>query len=164
MLRLPSFFGLAFFVAACGGKALPPDGTGDDAGSFGREPDGASADGNGYVDPHCPDAAPPQLIKECDVFDPNSCGDPSVACYPMVIPPQQKCESETYGSFCAQVGTGTQGASCGNTSGCAAGFVCLITGASTSCAKMCEYGSGAHSCPDGFVCEPIDIPGFQACL
>ncbi len=159
-----TFFLLAIFSAACGGKAIPPDGTDTDAGSFGREPDGASPDANGYVDPQCPDAGAPLHYNECDVFDPNSCGSPDEACYPMVIPPQHKCEPETYGAFCTYVGTGTQGAPCGTGSGCAAGFVCLITGASTECAKMCEFGSGTHTCPDGFVCEPIDIPGFAACL
>jgi hypothetical protein len=156
-------FLIAIFPAACGGKAIPPDGTDPDAGSFGRGPEGGSADGNGYVDPHCPDAAPPPVSINCDVFDPKSCLS-GEACYPMVIPPKYKCQSETYGAFCASQGTGTQGSPCGSGSGCAGGFVCLITGASTECAKMCEFGSGTHSCPDGFVCEPIDIPGFAACL
>ena len=161
MLWKSSFF-LVVLLAACGGKAIPPDGTGtDDSGTFGREPDG-SADGNGFVDPHCPDAAPPQVDNECDVFLQN-CGA-GEACYPFNIPPKKACQSEVYGTFCAQVGSGTQGSACDNGAGCASGFVCLITGANTSCAKMCDLGGTAHGCPDGFVCEPIDIPGFAACL
>lgn len=155
-------FSIAAGFVACGGKAIPPDGTRtDDSGTFGREPD-ASKDGNGFVDPHCPDAAPPQVDDECDVFSQN-CGA-GEACYPFDIPPKKACQSEVYGTFCAQVGSGTQGSACDNGGTCAAGYVCLITGANTSCAKMCDLGGTTHGCPDGFVCEPIDIPGFSACL
>jgi len=163
MLLKSSCFLVFVVVAACGGKALPPDGTGtdDDSGTFGREPDGSS-DGNGFVDPHCPDAGTPQVDQECDVFLQNC--DVGEACYPFDIPPKKACQSEVYGTFCAQVGSGTQGSACDNGAGCGAGFVCLITGANTSCAKMCDLGGTAHGCPDGFVCEPIDIPGFSACL
>jgi hypothetical protein len=148
--------------AACGGKAIPPDGTSDDdSGTFGREPD-ASSDGNGFVDPHCPDAAPPEVDNTCDVFAQNC--QAGQACYPFDVPPKKACQSEVYGTFCAEVGSGTQGSACDNGAGCATGFVCLITGANTSCAKMCDLGGTDHGCPDGFVCEPIDIPGFAACL
>src|SRR3954471_7454488 len=94
MLWKSSCFCAVFFgvIIACGGKAIPPDGTGDDAGTFGREPDGASADGNAYVDPHCPDAAAPEFEKECDVFA-QDCGG-GAACYPFDIPPTKKCQSE----------------------------------------------------------------------
>lgn len=148
--------------AACGGKAIPPDGTNDDdSGTFGREPD-ASSDGNGFVDPHCPDAAPPTVDNTCDVFEQNC--QAGEACYPFDVPPKKACQSEVYGTFCAEVGSGTQGSACDNGAGCGTGFVCLITGANTSCAKMCDLGGTDHGCPDGFVCEPIDIPGFAACL
>lgn len=157
------FLSVAIVLSACGGKAIPPDGTDDDAGPFGRQPDGSSADGNGFIDPHCPEGGPPVTISECDVFDPLSC-DGNGACYPAALPPNAPCESETYGSFCLNEGTGHQGSACDNGSGCAAGFVCLITGASTECAKLCELGGGSHGCADGFVCEPIDVPGFSACL
>ena len=157
-LLLPALLALS----ACGGKALTSDDTTDDAGTFGRQPDGSS-DGNSYVDPKCPDSGSPQTVNECDVFDPNSCG-PGAACYPAAIPPTKPCESEVYGSFCLSVGTGKQGSPCDNTAGCAPGFVCLITGASTECAQLCEFGSTTHDCAEGFVCEPIDVPGFSACL
>ncbi len=149
-------------IVACGGKAIPPDGTNDDdSGTFGREPD-ASSDGNGFVDPHCPDAAPPEVDNTCDVFLQNC--QAGEACYPFDVPPKKACQSEVYGTFCAQVGSGTQGSACDNGAGCGTGFVCLITGANTTCAKMCDLGGSDHGCPDGFVCEPIDIPGFAACL
>jgi hypothetical protein len=164
MLWKSSCFCVVFFgaIIACGGKAIPPDGTGDDSGTFGREPDGSSTDGNGFVDPHCPDAAPPKVDLECDVFTQN-CGG-GFGCYPFNIPPKKACQSEVYGTFCAEPGSGGQGSACDNGAGCAAGFVCLITGANTSCALMCDLGGSSHGCPDGYVCEPIDIPGFAACL
>ncbi len=149
-------------AASCGGKTLGGgNGQNGDAGPYGRGPD--SGDGsNGYVDPQCPDAGTPPVLNDCDVFTNVPCA-PGEACYPMAIPPQEQCQTETYGAFCDQVGTGTQGAPCDNGAGCAAGFVCLITGANTSCAHMCDL-SGQHDCPSGFVCEPIDVPGYAACL
>ena len=150
-------------LAACGGKAIGPDDGGDDSGPFGRG--GDAGDGsNNYVNPHCPDAGTPPNEITCDVFTNVGC-DPGFACSPAVVPPQGPCEPETYGSFCFQEGTGTQGATCGSSIGCAAGYVCLITGTDTQCARMCALdGSNGHTCPDGFVCQPIDVPGFSACL
>jgi hypothetical protein len=161
-LRWLLFSGVVL-AAACGGKTLSSDDTTDDSGTFGRQPDG-STDGNTYVDPQCPDAGSPQTVIECDIFGPNTCG-PGEACYPASIPPRHPCESEIYGAFCLGVGSGTQGSSCDNTLGCAPGYVCLITGTSTQCAELCELGGGGtHGCAEGYVCEPIDVPGFSACL
>ncbi len=154
---------LVTLLCACGGQELSTDDAGDDAGPYGREPDGAlSGDSNTYVDPKCPEAGAPVTEDQCDIYDPNSCGA-GAACYPGDIPPEAECTSEVYGSFCLDVGTGTQGSACDNGNGCAAGFVCLITGATTQCAKDCDL-DGPHGCSEGFVCEPIDIPGFAACL
>jgi len=161
-LRLLTTVALAALLCACGGRDLATDDAGDDAGPYGRQPDAFSGDSNNYVDPKCPDAGPPITEDQCDIYDPNACG-PGAACYPGEIPPAQECESEIYGSFCDDVGTGEQGAACDNTAGCAAGFVCLITGATTECAKDCDL-DGPHGCDEGYVCEPIDIPGFAACL
>lgn len=153
---------VALFMISCGGIAISPDDAGDDAGPYGRGPDGAlSGDSNTYVDPKCPDASAPQTVHECDLFT-GGC-DPGYACYPADIPPKKECTSEIYGQFCLQEGTGKQGTPCDNTAGCAAGFVCLITGATTQCAEDCDL-EGPHACSDGYVCEPIDIPGFSACL
>ena len=163
----PMRFSFSFFLClcaatACGGKALTSDDTTDgDSGPFGRGGDGG-ADGNSFVDPHCPDASPPLTENQCNVFT-QDCMDPGTACYPASIPPEAPCESEIYGQFCLPVGSGTQGAPCDTGTGCAQGFVCLITGATTQCAQLCEFG-GSHDCSNGFVCEPIDVPGFSACL
>ena len=151
-------------LAACGGKAISSDDTDDDSGTYGRGPDGGGADGNDYVDPHCPEAGAPVTESDCHIFGPNTCPS-GEACYPASIPPHHECESEVYGSFCLEQGIGKQGSACDNTAGCAPGFVCLITGTSTQCAALCDLGSGGtHGCAEGFVCEPIDVPGFSACL
>ena len=161
-----SFFFVAFatmaFTLACGGKSISPDDGDADAGAYGRGGDGGGDGSNGYVDPHCADAAPPPSDITCDVFDQKACGA-GKGCFPAVIPPQYECETETYGSFCLSAGAGKQGSPCGDTEGCAAGFVCLITGSTTECAALCSLG-GTTGCSNGFVCEPIDVPGFSACL
>ena len=164
-MRLSCLLAAAALVcAACGGVTISSDDSSDDSGSYGREPDGGGGDANGYVDPRCPDAGAPVFDTQCQIFGPNTC-KPGSACYPASIPPTHACEPEIYGSFCLEEGTGTQGSSCDNTAGCAPGFVCLITGTSTECAALCDLGSGGtHGCTDGFVCEPIDVPGFSACL
>lgn len=148
-------------LAGCGGKALGSDDSSGDDASYGRGPDGGGTDGNGFVDPHCPDSGSPPTVNQCSVFA-QDCPLPDEGCYPSAIPPSGPCESEVYGSFCLEVGSGKQGAPCDNTAGCAPGFVCLITGATTQCARLCDFQS--HTCTDGFVCEPIDVPGFSACL
>lgn len=155
---------VALALAACGGKTIAPNNTGDDAGMFGRGPDSGDG-GNGYVNPRCPDVGAPIREVDCDVFDSASKCNPNEVCSPAVIPPQAPCEPETYGAFCFMAtGVGTQGASCSDTSNCAAGYVCLITGTSTQCARMCSLDSAGHPCADGYVCQPIDVPGFAACL
>jgi hypothetical protein len=161
--------GVVLCAVGCGGKVSTDDDAGDDSGPLGRGQDAGDGN-NGYVNPKCPDAGAPIHEVTCNVFDPHgcvgtSCCDPGSACYPLVIPPMAQCEPETYGAFCIQAGVGTQGAACGSATQCAGGFVCLITGTTTQCAKMCDLqGSLGHGCNDGFVCQPIDIPGFAACL
>jgi len=164
---LKGFFACAAVLVACGGKTTGPELEQDDSGPFGRGVDGGDG-GNNYINPQCPDAGTPPVDDTCNVFDPNGCigsmcCPTGSACYPVAIPPQGPCETETYGSFCLDVGTGTQGASCDGTQNCAGGFVCLITGANTQCAEMCSL-DGSHACPSGFVCQPIDVTGFAACL
>jgi hypothetical protein len=163
-MRFLGFLGAALLaLAACGGKVDDGTGTGeDDAGPLGRNPNGTNDSGNGYVDPQCPNKAPPQTYSECVVATQKGCG-PGEGCYPAVIPPSQKCEPETYASLCLPVGTGTQGVACGGHNACAAGYVCLITGGDTQCARMCDIKT-KNACANGFVCEPIDVPGYAACL
>jgi hypothetical protein len=162
------FLTLVVIATGCGGLATERYDAGDDSGPFGRGQDGS--DGNSYISPSCPEAGPPPSEITCNVFDPNGCVggvccDPGQACYPVVVPPDMPCQTETYGAVCLGAGVGTQGAPCGQTDNCAGGFVCLITGATTQCAQMCDLqGTDGHGCSDGYICEPIDIPGFAACL
>lgn len=148
--------------AACGGMVDDGSSTSDDdAGPQGRNRD-AAGDGNGYVDPQCPNKKPPLTYSECDVPTQKGCG-PGEGCYPAVLPPQQRCEPETYATLCIPVGTAKQGEACNGHSNCAAGYVCLITGGDTQCARMCDIKQ-KNQCASGYVCEPIDVPGFAACL
>lgn len=147
---------------ACGGNVRSDADADIDAGNEGgRVP--RLSDGGLFVDPKCPDAGPPPIQNECDVLRPLETCSHGSACYPIAIPPDHPCETERYGSACLQPGTGRQGAPCGGTNGCAPGFVCVITGGSTECAKACALGSKG-ACDEGFVCEPIDVPGYAVCL
>jgi hypothetical protein len=150
-------------ASGCGGTLLRPDADADvDAAPEGGRrpplPDG----GDAFAPPICPDAAPPPPIEECDVFTPSSCPSGEV-CYPIASPPGSACEAEQYGTVCIPAGTGGQGEPCGSGNGCKGGHVCVITGGGTQCAKLCRLGQPGQ-CMAGYVCEPIDIPGYAACL
>lgn len=123
---------------------------------------GGTGGTGGYIDPGCPDAAPPPKIEECDPFaNPTGCG-PGEGCYPTVQYPQFKCDQEVFGTICAPAGTKTQGQPCGGEL-CAAGFVCVVTGLGTQCVKICKL-EGASSCQPGLFCVPIDVEGIGGCF
>jgi hypothetical protein len=151
-------------AGACGGSLVNPDGDADVDAAFegGRRPPVPDGGDGGGVPPICPDAAPLPPIEECNVFQPSSC-PPEEVCYPITYPPRGACDTERYGTVCIQGGTGGQGEPCGSGNGCKGGYVCVITGGGTQCAKMCQLGKTGQ-CATGFVCEPIDIPGYAACL
>ena len=134
----------------------PSGGTGGLTGGTG----GFGGSGGTYVDPGCPDAAPPPPIKECDLFGANTC-PPGESCYPFVQYPSKKCEQEVFGSVCAPTGKGTQGDPCGPEY-CAGGHVCVVTGQGTECVKVCDL-FGAAKCPPGLFCVPIDVEGVGGC-
>lgn len=161
MLR--SFSLLACALVACGGVIDHSQDDTSDAGDGGKGRNPGDDGGLVHVDPQCPDAGPPNTIHECDVADPIASCHGAGGCYPVAIPPQTQCGAETYGTECLAAGTGTQGAACGGRSNCAPGYVCLITGGDTQCAKLCDLKAKGQ-CPSGFVCGPIDVPGFAACL
>jgi hypothetical protein len=116
-----------------------------------------------YQDPGCPDAAPPIIDSQCDPLKspPGDCMD-GEACYPYVQYPSEPCEAEIYGSICMTAGTGQQSDPCYGEA-CAAGHVCVITGAGTQCVRLCSLTS-LDPCPNGLVCEPIDVLGYGGCL
>ena len=149
---------------ATGGDGAGARGTGDfDGGGGGGG--GASFDAQpDYVDPGCPDAGPPIMMLDCNPYDPSG-GDcpPGQGCYIFSDPPQTVCGQETYGAACAPEGSGTQGAPCGGSQQCSGGFTCVVTGSGNQCCLLCEL-QGSMGCPDGLVCEPIDVQGFGGCL
>jgi len=133
-------------------------GTGGKGGTGGTG--GKGGTGGTYVDPGCPDAAPPPPVKDCDPFGPNTC-KAGEACYPFVQYPTKPCEQEIFGALCAPVGSGKQGDPCG-ASNCAGGFVCVVTGQGTECVQLCDL-FGAAKCPPGLFCVPIDVEGIGGC-
>ncbi len=114
-----------------------------------------------YTDPGCPDKPPPMQQFTCDPYKQNC--KPGEACHIFVDYPMEPCGQEIYGSFCGPAGSGKQGAACGDGHDCAGGYVCVITGSGTQCVKLCNL-KGDSGCPDGYVCEAIDVKGFGGCL
>jgi hypothetical protein len=129
---------------------------------FGAGGGGGSAESSstGYVDPGCPDAGPPLMMFTCDPYAQNC--PPNQGCYIFTQNPADPCGQEIYGSDCEPAGQGKQGAPCDG-AGCAAGFTCTVTGSGNQCIELCQL-EGNMSCPDGLVCQPIDVLGFGGCL
>lgn len=181
---LPYFalvYSFALLLVACGGSVqagldspplpdagdadTPPDADESDADII--VPDGGKVpDAPGdYRDPDCPDAATEPPYLECDPLaeGPTGCAG-GEACYPFVRYPETECEQESYGAICVVEGTGTQGSPCGNgETYCKGGFVCVVSGAGVQCVKLCDLEK-ISACPDGLVCEPLDVEGFGGCL
>jgi hypothetical protein len=172
-------FGLAFPVATAAGVALDgcgtvvvtaPSGRGGSGAGGGASEGGGGGEGGGlsdasseYVDPGCPDAGPPITMDMCNPFNQGN-GDCAAGegCYIFSEPPQDPCGQEVYGTACEAAGTGHQGASCTG-AGCAPGFACVVSGSGVQCVELCEL-QGNMSCPDGLVCQPIDVLGYGGCL
>lgn len=163
--------GAAGFGAAGGAGATGGTGGTGGFGAFGgfdggppsdSGPDGVVDATSDYYDPGCPDAAPLPVDNECDLFhQPGGC-PAGEACYPYVDYPTEPCQQERYGTLCAMPGTGGQGDPCPG-QGCAMGFVCVITGNGTQCVQDCSL-SGPNTCPQGLLCEPIDVKGYGGCF
>lgn len=170
---------LPISLLACGGHvdASPdpaplPDagGEGDDGSDAGAQADARpdvadeAAPPWDYRDPDCDEAPPAPPILECDpLAEPTGCAE-GEACSPFVDYPRSECEKERYGALCVPEGEGTQGSPCGDgVSSCKSGFVCVISGAGVQCVELCDLET-IGSCPDGLVCEPIDVQGFGGCL
>lgn len=177
--------GAAFAVialASCGGLAEHAS-VSDDAGRHrdaGRDaaadrtepgddasPPDANVDSDlpAYVEDACPPSTPDPPSYECDPFSASApqCSK-GYGCYP--VPPAGKdpCHPGSWGTTCMAAGIGTQGASCnGSRMFCAAGYVCVKTGAGDQCVKLCRLQQ-LEPCTDGLVCNPLDVIGFGGCL
>jgi hypothetical protein len=163
-------------AAGCGPSVETlPSGTGGGGGTGGFSTSTGTGAGTGafdagkdalpdYVDPGCPDAGPAIQMYECDPYNQFN-GDcmPGEGCYIFVQYPSEPCGQETYGAFCQPTGPGQQSAPCSGAQDCGAGFVCVVSGSGDQCVELCQL-SGSTGCPDGLVCEPIDVEGFGGCL
>jgi len=116
-----------------------------------------------YVDPGCPDAPEPVIAYACDpLAQPSECEE-GETCYPYVDYPSEPCDAEFYGAMCYPAGTGTQGDACESPFACGSGFVCVVSGSGNQCVRLCSL-TDPSTCPDGQVCEPLDVAGLGGCL
>jgi hypothetical protein len=117
-----------------------------------------------YVEPPCTDKPPPIEDYACDPYDQESgdCGF-GEGCYIFVEYPSEPCGQEIFGAICLPEGIGGQGDPCGGPLDCQADFVCVVADSGTQCVQYCPL-EGASNCPDGLVCEPIDVEGFGGCI
>lgn len=114
-----------------------------------------------YEDPGCPDAEPPVVSYECDVYgEPTGCPE-GQACYPFIEYPGGPCQEELYGTMCIAAGKGGQGDPCFG--GCQPHYVCVVSGQGNQCIEICDL-SAPSPCSDGLVCAPLDIPGIGGCI
>jgi hypothetical protein len=168
---------LSFLLFSCGGStdnSLPQafGGQTSIAGLGGNGGQGASSSSGGnhtggqaystYTAIGCPDAGPPAVIVECELFSSTSGCPAGQACYPTTKATSNPCQPEQYYYLCALAGTGTQGDDCNSSNDCAQGFVCVVTGTGTECEEMCG-SSGTAGCSGGRICEPIDVAGVGTC-
>ena len=168
-------------LGACGGSVVVDPGIGpDDAGPDSHEDTGLRPRDSGldtlhdtgrdtgivrdsFVDPGCPDTSPPPPVFSCDPYEvPSKTCAKGEGCFPFVQPSTGPCEPETYAAECFPVGDGHQGAPCSGAE-CAAGFICVVSGAGNQCGAICHVGTPG-ACADGLVCSPVDVPGIGVCL
>ncbi len=176
---LVAFVGCHSLAGCNANVTVPSTGAGGEGGQGGegiggatsRVSSGALAQGGGgaggfddIVDPGCENPPPPLRDFACDPYAQGN-GDcaPGEGCLIYVQYPSEPCGQEIYGSTCAPVGTGVQGESCFGAQDCAAGFVCVVSGAGNQCVELCPL-DGSVPCPVGLVCEPIDVEGFGGCI
>jgi hypothetical protein len=163
-------------LSGCGGQvelAATPDDAGEEIGhdakpdakpdtTYDLGVDAYDAAEEIYVDPLCPDAPAPPTQYKCDPLDSASSCPRGEACQLWVQYPTVPCEHETYGANCGPAGIGTQGTAC-SSQGCAADYVCIVSGAGNICARTCKPGK-VGACPEGLVCVGVDVPGVGACV
>lgn len=181
----PYYLLLTAFVVGCGGttrRGLDDDpdadavtssstttGFGGSTGFPDAEPDAApdaSMDVvSDYVDPGCPDAAPPAPVIECEpLATPDGC-DPGLACFPYVQRPSgDGCGFEQYGARCLEPGSVPLGGRCGDSFGwCGARSLCVVGALpGARCLQLCDP-FGANTCPAGLICAAVDVEGYGVC-
>lgn len=144
-----------------------PIGAGGDVLSSGGSTASGGATGTGgrvYVEPECPDVAPPPPEEECDPLVENDCGE-GFACRPYLIYPNgERCGDPQYGSLCQFAGQSEQGDPCADgINSCAAGYMCILGAAGGKrCARICKPTID-HMCPGGLICGLTDVQGYGVC-
>ena len=128
-------------------------------------PDAAMDVVSDYVDPGCPDAAPPEPVIECQPLAvPDGCA-PGLSCYPYIQRPDgDGCGFEQYGARCLEPGLVAPGERCGGEFGwCAAGALCVVGSLpGARCLQLCDP-FGPNTCPNGLICAPVDVEGYGVC-
>ena len=144
MLLLRAFRVVVFSLRAAAKRFRPTDGD-DDSGTFGRGPDG-SARRQRLRRPTLPGCgARPKSTRRATSSLKTAA--PAEACYPFNIPPKNEVQSETTARSARSCRRGHARRAVRRQRGCAAGFVCLITGANTSCAAMCDRSAAPPRLP-----------------
>jgi hypothetical protein len=174
--------GSGFALLHCGGTVVtvPAEqgngGASGHAGAFSRAGSSSVAGHGGqavardagfdeYVDPGCPDAAPPPEKNECDVFATTSTCPPGEGCFPFVDHPfGTGCGVQTFGTACMPTGSGRQGDLCGDDGvQCAAGFLCVVgSQPGKRCVQLCRM-TEPSTCPRGLICGELDVEGYGVC-
>jgi hypothetical protein len=168
-------------LAGCGGISVAPGGgpepgaglSGLDAGADVKlrpyvpkpdaEPPVDASPLPSYHEDACPDVPLPDAEALCDPLARGQC-PAGYACYPFPPDGIDPCHPGPYRMMCAKEGSGSQGAPCGTgLEGCQAGTICAVTGQGDQCITLCRPGA-IGACPNGMVCERLDIPGFGGCL
>lgn len=143
--------------------ALAPPGDGDQDDDSDPDPStglaGSTADDVPIEDEDCPERGRRPSLEECNLLE-DDCPD-GLACYAYAHTPEDRCDTEQFGTVCITGGTGTQGQACGD-SLCAPGHACVTGIAGTRCLQNCQLDN-THACPPGLVCLPIDIAGVGVC-
>jgi len=118
-----------------------------------------------YVEDACPSSNPTPPSYACDPFGSSAAQCPvGYACYPVPPAGNDPCNPGSWGTKCQRAGAGTQGSSCSSSRNfCAAGYVCVKSGAGDQCVKLCRIQQ-LEPCADGLVCNPLDVVGFGGCL
>ena len=168
--------------AACGGEvstSADRGGSGGTAGNGALTATGGSGgtnlyvdagahtdlDGSSYVDPGCPDAAPPAPYYECDPLAAVDQCPSGLGCYAFLdYPTGEGCGQAQYGAVCLTPGTGQQGDTCGQDGvTCAPGYMCVVgSKPGARCMKMCPLDR-TPDCPAGLVCGETDVEGIGVC-
>lgn len=109
----------------------------------------------------CPDNRPCNIGLQGSDF--TFCGDIPVSCNVLTqdCPGGEACYiiSQAGDTDCSPSNGKATGATCGFLNDCAAGNLCLGSGASGTCTKVCDTAANPSTCPQGQTCQGLGIAG-----